>query len=291
MEATDLTTLGALKAWLNAPASDTTQDANLAAIISGVSRLWLNWTGRATLNSLGTYSEWYDGPGANPLLPRNAPVTAITALNILGVAVPQSTDHLAYGWVLSDDGLRVYLVGWAPVMPQLYMTRGPYGISYAAGGFGRVPQSVQLAYTAGYAPLAVSGESQTVPAQQPNLLAFSSLNEGPWVSDSGVSYAGGSALTKVTGAPAQGQYALESTGYLFATADAGAAVEISYSVGNPPDDVQQAVLQHCTLVAKRASRPDTASDTIPGASIIAYRRFELPPEVQRVIDVYRRRVA
>ena len=54
-------------------------------------------------------------------------------------------------------------------------------------------------------------------------------NSATFVSDYGVSYVSGQALTRVASSPTAGQYSLAAGTYTFATADAGAAVLISYS--------------------------------------------------------------
>lgn len=70
-------------------------------------------------------------------------------------------------------------------------------------------------------------EAQSVPAVSPYTVTVT--NSGQFIDDWGVRYsATGLPLTKVTSAPVQGQYSVNSGVYTFAAADAGVAVLISY---------------------------------------------------------------
>lgn len=71
-------------------------------------------------------------------------------------------------------------------------------------------------------------ENQTIPAMGPYTVTVT--NAAAFAGDYGVTKAG-TPMTKVTGAPAAGQYAVNTTTgvYTFAAADAGAAIVITYS--------------------------------------------------------------
>lgn len=72
------------------------------------------------------------------------------------------------------------------------------------------------------------GEAQSVPGSTP--FTVSVTNAGQWQDDCGVVYAtSGLPLTKVASAPAAGQYSVAAGVYTFNSADAGAAVLISYT--------------------------------------------------------------
>jgi hypothetical protein len=72
------------------------------------------------------------------------------------------------------------------------------------------------------------GEAQSVPASTP--FTVSVTNAGQWQDDCGAVYAvSGLPLTKVASAPAAGQYSVAAGVYTFHSADAGAAVLISYT--------------------------------------------------------------
>lgn len=71
-------------------------------------------------------------------------------------------------------------------------------------------------------------EADSVPASSPYTITVT--NSSNWQFDLGVIYAAtGLALTRVASSPAQGQYSVSSGVYTFASADASAAVLISYT--------------------------------------------------------------
>lgn len=83
-------------------------------------------------------------------------------------------------------------------------------------------------------------EAHTVPASPGPYTVTITPPSGSWTQDTGVIYDGGSsagkALTAVSNSPTRGQYAVSGGVYTFASADAGAALSISYvytvSTGN-----------------------------------------------------------
>jgi hypothetical protein len=81
--------------------------------------------------------------------------------------------------------------------------------------------------------LVADGEAQNVPANTPFTVTVN--NASTFVTDYGVQYASTQQqLTKVTGTPSVGQYAVSSTGvYTFAAADEGAAMLVSYTYTAP----------------------------------------------------------
>jgi hypothetical protein len=100
-----------------------------------------------------------------------------------------------------------------------------------------------IAYTAGHA---ITGEAWTVPGTPYQITA--AQPKGPFQADLGVKYANGTALTKVTGTPSAGQYALVTPSstqapgtYQFAAADAAASILISYAY--IPADIEDACLR------------------------------------------------
>ena len=74
--------------------------------------------------------------------------------------------------------------------------------------------------------LLASNEPGTVPASTP--WTVTTTNSATWTKDLGVTYAGGGILTRVASTPSAGQYSVSSGVYTFSTADASAAVLISY---------------------------------------------------------------
>ncbi len=279
----DLTTVEAVKAWLNtsgtASKTNTIEDANIQRCITAASRYWLWRTGRGTgnwqttqqspLNQAVQYDETYDGNGNDQLFLRNSPVISVQSVLLNGRPVPVTQGLRVHGWMLPDAGDRLVLHG----------ERFPYG-----------RQNIQVQYTAGFVALAVTGEVHTIPADPgPYLVAAANL---PWLADVGVAYfADGTALQRVTTAPRQGQYFLQSSGqYLFSAADANRQVLLSYSAAGTPADIRLAATQMVAVNYKRRQWIDQASQAMAnGAGTVSYRNWELPPEVISVMNAYTRR--
>jgi hypothetical protein len=119
-------------------------------------------------------------------------------------------------------------------------------------------------------------------------------NHAPWQSDGGVVYFNGphagQALTAVTVAPSSQQYYLQGGGgYLFAAADAGLQVQISYSYAGTPTDIQEAILRWVNLIYKRRGWEGIRSLMQKDAGSTIYTGFEIDPSVQATIEHYRRR--
>lgn len=119
-----------------------------------------------------------------------------------------------------------------------------------------------------------------------------SVNNAPWLSNTSVLYfSNGSPLTAVLTAPTAGQYYLQGNGgYLFAAADAGRQVQISYTFAGTPMDIQQAVLRWINLIYNRRGWEGIRSLMQKDAGSTIYTAFEIDPSVQMVIDSYKRRV-
>ncbi len=161
--AIDLTTIAAVKAWLvTTQASD---DQIIQDSITAFSAYILRRTGRGPLDGTVpsaspfvapvSYDEFYDGSGTLRQPVRNWPITAVTAVNINGVAAPQSTSPQIPGWVIDGDKRFISFRG----------TGNPRGYGgYAGyGGWGANPrmqgcgigfingiQNIEIQYTAGF---------------------------------------------------------------------------------------------------------------------------------------------
>lgn len=76
-------------------------------------------------------------------------------------------------------------------------------------------------------PIVVYDEAQTVPAATPFTVTVS--GSATWVKDLGVRYGNGQPFVKVGSVTAKGQYSVAAGVYTFFSADASAAVQISYT--------------------------------------------------------------
>jgi hypothetical protein len=127
----DLATLAQLKQDLTI--TETANDAQLQRLLDEVSAWFLNQINRGALLT-ATYTERRNGYGGDSMVPKFYPLTAVSAVTVNGVSIPQSPDGIQGGFIF--DELTIYTVG-------CYRFRK-----------GRL--NVELDYTAGYA---------TVPAE------------------------------------------------------------------------------------------------------------------------------
>jgi hypothetical protein len=117
------------------------------------------------------------------------------------------------------------------------------------------------------------------------------VNVLPWLADGGVTFfIGGAALTPVNVAPITGQYFLQGNGsYLFAAADAGKQVQISYSAAGTPFDIKETILRWVNLIYKRRGWEGIRSLMQKDAGSTVYTSFEVDPSFEKCFSHYRRR--
>jgi hypothetical protein len=266
----DLTTLAAVKAW--ATITNTNSDAVLAPLITAASRWVLGYVGRSSVLPK-LLNERYDGGGKDRLYLRSYPVLSIASLVIGQTAISAApTPGAGVGWQAG-----YLLEPWDGIPPgqiQALDLRGHW--------FHRGRQNVLVSYTAGYQ---VTGETATVPASPGPYTYTAQAPYGPWASDAGVTYANGTAMTLVTGAPAQGQYAVAAGVYTFAAADQGASVLISY--GFVPQDIAQATIE---LIAERfsyRSRIGETTHSLGGQETAGFSLKDMPDAMKLMLQPYR----
>lgn len=126
----DLTTLAKVRTHLDLEVAFTTDDALLTQLVTAMSTWLKGQLGGRDIYST-TYTEYFSGCGETTLLPKQYPVTAVSALTIDGEVVPVRPTWDDVGYVIVDQ-IAIKLVGY---------TAG-YGVS-----------NVTLAYTAGYAAI------------------------------------------------------------------------------------------------------------------------------------------
>jgi hypothetical protein len=253
----DLVSLSALKAHLGVQSS--ADDVLLASMIGQISRAICTWLNRAFIWPRDV-TDYFDGNGRNRIQLRNWPVVAIKSVTIDGRAVAASTDGISSGWLLEpgDDE--------PPGAMQMVILRD--------GVFTRGWQNVVIAYRAGYQ---ISNEPHTIPLTLTRVAA--SQPHGPFAVDCGAAYASGVALTKVAANPAQGQYAVDPFGdYIFAHADAGAQVLLSY--GYVPSDLAACALDWAAERYRYRDRVGMTSKSLGGQETAAYRITAMPDYVQ-----------
>lgn len=304
--AIDLTTVAAVNSILEQAAN--TDATEIQREITAYSQNILTRTGRGFLSGVRAYSERYNGNGSNDLPVRNYPVLAVTSLSVNGIAIPASPDYIQSGYVIDTEGsiANIAIIG------------GQGGGAYAAGddrwgvrpggwgSYGNAPplgqatfrfvqgvQNVAIAYLAGYT-INVPSEAQTVPAT-PGPYTKQVTNAATFYADQGVTLADGTPLTAVASAPGPMQYVAPTFGsvprgtYTFNAAQEGAVVNISYSYGAPPFDLQEACGRLVAQMYRKRQWIGQDSQVQPGVGTTAYSKLEVEVGTAAVIERYKMR--
>jgi len=287
----DLTTWQSAWNWMNSNASPPKQEEQniVQQCITGASLQWLHWTGRKTLNNIFPFNEAYDGAGRDRQFLRNTPILKVFSLNVAGIAIPQSTDGLTVpGWIIDDDRESLSLIG-SNFNPAIRPS-GSYGVTgtnyrvWGGWNFTQGRQTVKVSYLAGY----------NYQSNEPWAIAspITVKNAGSFVIDMGVTMTNtGMVMTPVPSAPASGQYVVTSSGvYTFNAADvsAGGNISIAYGYNGVPADIQEAMNKFVWQNYKRRQTTDEKSRIVPGTGTVTYRDWVMAPEVDRVIQSYKR---
>ncbi len=273
MAASDLAALADVKTWLSGSSGiGSSDDALIARLVTDVSGAITAYLGRPSLTPRD-YVDRLDGDGKARIYLRRYPALAIVSLIIDNHPVAAATPPAAgaphtRGFLLEPwDGLP-------PGRPQ------PLDLFDAIYRPGR--QNVVVSYSAGYA---VTGEGATVPAAPGPYNVLVAAPFGPWASDSGVTYAGGAALTAVTVTPAAGQYNVSAGVYTFAAADAGASVVISY--GFIPAAINNACIEWVAERYRYRTRVGQSAQTVSGQMTSSYSLKDIPDFIRASLDPYR----
>jgi hypothetical protein len=253
MAAGDLTTLDRLKMHLGI--EDSSADPILLGLVSAASSDFEGRTDRRIYAR--SYTETCTGDGRDRLQLLNYPIVSVSSVTVDGETIPERTTVSGSGWTI--DGTELVLDGY----------------TFTEGN-----RNVAISYVAGYAEI---DEAATVPSVSPYRLLPSKM----FGNDLGVKLAiGGTAMIKVTGSPASGQYAVDSAGlYTFNVAQAGVGVLLSY--GTVPVDVVQAVNELAADIYKRRDHIGQRSKVI-GGETVTWMVDAIPTYAESVIKEYRR---
>ena len=273
MAASDLAILADVKTWLAGSSGiGSTDDALIARLITDVSGAIAAYLGRPSLTP-HAFAERLDGNGKTRLYLPHYPVLQITSLIIDNSAI----EAAAVPAVGAPHPRGYLLQPWNGLPPGRPQALDLFHMVYRHGR-----QNVAVSYSAGYA---VEGETAIVPAAGPyNASAAGPF--GPWVSDVGVSYANGAALTAVAGSPGAGQYNVSAGTYTFAAADAGAAVLISY--GFIPAAINNACIEWVAERYRYRTRIGQSAQTVAGQQTASYSLKDIPDFIRASLDPYRR---
>jgi len=266
----DLVSLTDLKAWLDVAGTD--DDVLLAQLITQISRAILNVLDRPSILP-GSYTETLDGGNNTAITLRQWPVNTILTCSINGAPLPPSPPLEA-----GAGSQMGYVLEPPDVAPPGCMQR----LSLRRRIFTRGVQNVTISYSAGYQ---INGENAIVPANAPYIIA-ALAPYGDWGSDGGVTYANGASLASVTVNPTVGQYVVASGVYTFASADAGAAVQLTY--GYVPADLAVCCIDWAAERYTYRSRIGQQSKSLGGQETMAFIVKDIPDFVASLLQPYRR---
>lgn len=267
--ATALASLTDVKSWLNI--DNSSSDTILTRLINQASRAIYSYLTTNTL-FLQQYNESYDGVNNVRLYLNVWPVQEILSLNISGTVISAAVAQPSVG-----AGYRLERFnGIPPGKPQALDL---YGFTYNRG-----LQNVYVSYTAGYA---ITDEAHIIPAVSTYTITVNQTF-GPFGQDDGVTNAAGTVFTAVTGAPAAGQYSVNSTTgvYTFNAADAGTAMLISYSY--IPFDINQACIEWVAERYNYKQRVGQRSKSLGGQETASYDLGAMSNYIAQILQPYMR---
>jgi uncharacterized phiE125 gp8 family phage protein len=127
----DLTDLAKAREWIGIKTE--ADDGLLTRLITAASGFIASFLSRSILTA--SYTEYRDGPGGNTLSTLNYPITAVSSVEVNGVAIALASGTVNYGYQFNDR--QIVLRGYK-------FTRGF--------------RNVKVSYTAGYADVPVDIE-------------------------------------------------------------------------------------------------------------------------------------
>lgn len=224
-----------------------------------------------------TYTEYSDGTGGGRILLRQWPVLSVTLLTDTGTTIP-ATSYAPNTSPPSPPGYGYFLDPWDGTPPG-----SPQYLTAIGANFRRGRRNICATYVAGFLAQA---EPATVPAKSP--FTVKAMQQfGLWSQDEGVTNSStGAALTKVTGVPTTGQYAVNEGVYTFAAADTGNAVLLNYDY--VPATLERACRE---MVGERyAYRPRIGqkSQSFQGNVTATYDNSGLTDFVKNMVQPYKR---
>lgn len=267
----NLVSLDDVKAWIyKTPIGQGAglNEALIGNLITRCSQLAVSYINRGPLYKR-TVTEYRDGYGSQKLLLKEYPVLSVTSILIDGVAIAAAAMPSAEGYFLEP---------WDQVVPG-----DPQMVYYCGGCFPSGAMRTKVTYVTGYTVL---DEAYTIASGGGE---YSVTTQPTWTFDEGVNLAAtGVALTKVSGAPTTGQYALGSQigQYIFAAADAGKAVLISYDF--TPVDLYQTIIEWIAERYAYMDRIGKQSQTIGNQMTTSFIVKDIPDYIKLALKQYTR---
>jgi len=264
----DLTTLARTKAYIGGNMS-VNVDSILIPLISRASDQACQYASRRFQRSTYT-SRKLNGNGSQRLMLPDNPIISVTdPVYVDSTAYSLTTDTTSSGF--QYDSKFIYLMGGAAFDKGLRNITITFEAGYATTQDGYVP-----AAPGPYALTPVSG-SGVDPLGDPAQTA------GPASVDRGVTKAG-VAMVKVGSGPATGQYSFADGVYTFASADAGAAVTMTYDF--VPGAVEQAVIEMVATSFERRKNLGVTSRSLDRETVTFDQR-SMTLAVKEMLQPYR----
>lgn len=301
----DLTTVAAVNAILGQGAG--VDSSIIQTEVTAYSQNILTRTGRSFLSGVRSYSERYNGNGSQELPVRNYPILAIASVVVNGIAIPASPDYLQSGYAIDTEGsiCNIVLISNGSGLGSAYPDDrwgvrpggwGSYGNAPPLGSspyrFAEGIQNVAVAYTAGYT-IDVPSEAQTIGAGP---YTATVENAATFWQDQGVTLASdGSALEAVASSPGPLQYVAPQWRvfpfgvYTFNAAQASVAVNIAYSYGAPPFDLQEACARLVAQMYRKRTWIGQNSQVQPQIGTTSYSNLEVEVGTAMTIERYKMR--
>ncbi len=239
------------------PTANAAVDAVIATIIPVASDVARRYTQREF--PAGTRTQRRNGTGSPMQTLPDSPIIRVESVQIgaLTVDVSAGVGQAAGYWFDKTT---------------LYLTDG----SRFTQGF----QNVEVTWAAGYE----AEDTQDVPTG--NAPAITPVEGGYAAVDLGVVAANtGTAFTRVTSAPAAGQYAFANGVYSFNTADANTPVTMTYDF--VPPAVEQAVREMTILDLKQRTNLGQKSQNLNG-QVLSLEHLTLPMGVKQMLDPFKK---
>lgn len=252
---TDLVTLAQVKQYLQITSAQTNDDAQLQAFIDGASQEFLTQTSQPYIAETA-FTERRNGTGTSSMTTRNRPLLTISSLVVNNFSVSASPDGVQAGYWFDPGSSVIYLIGGYTVASMPFLAIGYQGYP---GRFVKGYGNVFITGTAGY-PNQAASLSAIIPAANPPNVVIDYFNAAfvQMVVSAGVTVLNQNTnlpFTLTTGVPTTGEYALNPDGTLvFAVADTGIPVLISYTQIGVPADIQKCVYEMVGWVYKNRDR-------------------------------------
>lgn len=262
-----LTTLAAVKGWLDIPSETTASDDLLMRLINAASLFVLNWLNRNSFQDT-RYIENFKGNGKTANLLKNFPILTVSQVGIAGQAIPPAS----LGNVgLPSNGYTVSDPRGAQQALELY----GYCFAYAC--------PCQVIYNAGYQTTDTS--ILPAPMAPATVIVYTPNSTGQWSADLGVTLDGVDLTLSPNADPASGTYYVDIWGTYTFNADAeGQTAVISYSY--TPFDVSWACTELIGEWYRRQDRIGLLSKTLGGQETVTFDQKDMSAATKSILQPF-----